>query len=214
VSLPVIVIGGGGHGRVVIEALRRAGSTVIGVIDPERGVSALLPDGVAWLGSDEALAAYAPDGHVLANGVGSIGDTARRRVFERLKAAGYGFVRVEHPAATIAQAGVSLGEGAQVMAGAVVQPGTRIGANAIINTRAAVDHDCVIGDHAHIAPGAVLCGDVVVGGDTHVGAGSVVIQGRRIGAGCLIGAGAIVLRDVPDRMIVYSHSDWRARLRG
>ena len=150
----------------------------------------------------------------LANGVGSIGDGTRRRVFERMKAAGYAFAHVEHPAATIALAGVSLGEGAQIMAGAVVQPGVCIGADAIVNTRAAIDHDCVIGDHAHIAPGAVLCGEVVVGDDTHIGAGAVLIQGRRIGTGCLIGAGATVLRDVPDRMIVYSHQDWRERPRG
>jgi len=214
VSLPVIVIGGGGHGRVVIEALRRAGVAVTGVIDPAQGVTAALPEGVPWLGGDEALASYPPDGYRLVNGVGSIGDVSRRRVFEKMKAAGYSFAQVAHPAATIALAGISLGEGCQIMAGAVVQPGTRIGANAIINTHAAVDHDCIIGDHAHIAPGAVLCGDVVVGEETHVGASAVVIQGRRIGTACLIGAGAIVLRDVPDRMIVYSHSDWRARLRG
>ena len=213
-TLPVIVIGGGGHGRVVIEALRRGGSIVAGVIDPSREVSALLPDGVRWLGGDDALAGYPPERYRLANGVGSIGDGTRRRVFERMKAAGYAFARVEHPAATIALAGVSLGEGAQIMAGAVVQPGVRIGADVIVNTRAAIDHDCIIGDHAHIAPGAVLCGEVVVGDDTHIGAGAVLIQGRRIGAGCLIGAGATVLRDVPDRMMVYSHQDWRERPRG
>jgi sugar O-acyltransferase (sialic acid O-acetyltransferase NeuD family) len=214
VSAGVIVIGGGGHGRVVIEALRRDGVAIAGVIDPARAVSALLPEGVPWLGGDEVLAQYPADQCRLANGVGSIGDDARRRVFERMKAAGYGFTRVLHPAATIAFIGVSLSEGCQIMAGAVVQPGARIGADAIVNTRASVDHDCIIGDHVHIASGAVLCGDVVVGEDTHIGAGAVVIQGRRIGAGCLIGAGATVLRDVPDRMIVYSHQDWRERPRG
>jgi sugar O-acyltransferase (sialic acid O-acetyltransferase NeuD family) len=205
----IIVIGGGGHGRVVIEALRRDGVVIAGVIDPARAVSALLPEGVPWLGGDEAFGKYPADQFRLANGVGSIGDAARRRVFEMMKAAGYGFTRVLHPAATIAFTGVTMGEGCQIMAGAVVQPGTRIGANAIVNTRAVIDHDCIIGDHVHIAPGAVLCGDVAVGEDSHIGAGAVVIQGRRIGARCVIGAGTMVRRNVPDGTIVYAHQDWR-----
>ncbi|HXY99717.1 MAG TPA: acetyltransferase [Stellaceae bacterium] len=203
-SPPILVIGGGGHGRVVIEALLAAGEAVAGVIDPHPGVAALLPDGVPWLGGEEALSAYKPETYQLANGVGGIGEPHRRDVFERLSAAGYGFVRVRHPAASVARAGVVLGEGAQIMAGAVIQPGVRIGANAIVNTRAAIDHDCRVGEHCHIAPGAVLCGDVTIGAGTHVGAGAVLIQGVAVGAFSIIGAGAIILRDVPDGVVVYS----------
>lgn len=203
-SPPILVIGGGGHGRVVIEALLAAGAEVAGVIDPHPAVAATLPDGVPWLGGDEALARYQPVDYQLANGVGGIGEPHRRSVFERLSAAGYGFARVRHPAASVARAGVVLGEGCQVMAGAVIQPGARIGADVIVNTRAAVDHDCRIGDHSHVAPGAVLCGEVTVGAGSHIGAGAVVIQGVRIGSFAIVGAGSIILRDVPDGVVVYS----------
>ncbi len=201
---PILVIGGGGHGRVVIEALLAAGAEVAGVIDPHPSVAATLPDGVPWLGGDETLADYKPEEYQLANGIGGVGEPHRRSVFERLGAAGYSFVRVRHPAASVARAGVVLGEGCQIMAGAMIQPGVRIGADAIINTRAAVDHDCRVGEHCHIAPGAVLCGDVVVGAGSHVGAGAVLIQGVVIGSFSIIGAGAIILRDVADGMVVYS----------
>jgi UDP-perosamine 4-acetyltransferase len=204
VTPPLLVIGGGGHGRVVIEALLAAGAEVAGVIDPRPEVAAMLPDGVPWLGGDEALRRYRPEDYQLANGVGGIGDPQRRHVFERFSAAGYSFIRVRHPAASVAQAGVALGEGCQIMAGAVIQPGASIGADVILNTRAAVDHDCRIGDHSHIAPGAVLCGDVMVGAGTHIGAGAVVIQGVRIGSSAIVGAGAVILRDVPDGVVVYS----------
>jgi sugar O-acyltransferase (sialic acid O-acetyltransferase NeuD family) len=214
VSLPVIVIGGGGHGRVVIEALLRAGKVVKGVIDPDRQVAEALPAAIPWLGAEEALAAFSPGQYQLANGVGSIGDVRRRQAFERLKRAGYAFASIIHPAATVAQAGTELGEGSQIMAGAVLQPGTRIGIGTIINTRACVDHDGAIGDHCHIAPGATLCGNVAVGDDTHIGAGAVVIQGVRIGKGCMIGAGAVVLRDVADGLVVYSRGRRRERPRG
>ena len=213
-SLPVIILGGGGHGRVVIEALLRAGMPVAGVIDPDGRIAAALPEALPWLGGEDVLAVHPPAAYRLANGVGGIGDGRRRRSFERMKQAGYGFVGVRHPSAVVAETGVTLGEGCQIMAGAVIQPGVRIGANYVINTRVAIDQDCVIGDHCHVAPGAVLCGGVTVGDDTHIGAGAVVIQGVRIGRGCMIGANATILRDVPDGMIVYSAGDRREKPRG
>ena len=204
---PIIVIGGGGHGRVVIDALLRGGAMLRGVIDPDCRVAAQLPGSVPWLGGDDVLASYPPAHYRLANGIGGIGEPQRRRAFETFRQAGYAFAAVQHPSAIIASSSVVLGEGCQIMAGAVVQSGALIGTDAIVNTRAAVDHDCVVGDHSHVAPGVVLCGGVVVGDDTHVGAGAVVIQGIRIGRGCIIGANATVLRDVPDGIIMFTRGE-------
>jgi sugar O-acyltransferase (sialic acid O-acetyltransferase NeuD family) len=208
--LPLIIVGGGGHGRVVLEALRSAGREVRGVVDRDAAVATLLPKGVPWLGDDTALAAFPPTQYSLVNGVGGVGDGKRRQIFERLREQGYVFASLCHASAVVAH-GVDLGEGAQVMAGAVLQPGVRIGANAIVNTRASIDHDCLIGDHCHVAPGAVLCGGVVVGEETHIGAGAVVIQGVRIGRGTMIGAGAVMLKDVGDNVVVYTRGELRRR---
>jgi UDP-perosamine 4-acetyltransferase len=209
--LPLIVVGGGGHGRVVLEALRSTASEVRGVVDRDPAVATMLPKGVPWLGDDTALAAFPPTQYSLVNGVGGIGDGKRRALFERFGTEGYLFAAVHHESAIIAHAGVELAEGCQVMAGAVVQPGVRIGANAIINTRASVDHDCLIGAHCHVAPGAVLCGGVIVGEDTHIGAGAVVIQGIQIGRGVVIGAGAVIRRHVGDNVVVYTQGERRER---
>ncbi|HEV2548486.1 MAG TPA: acetyltransferase [Stellaceae bacterium] len=208
--LPLIVVGGGGHGRVVLEALRSAGREVRGVVDRDPTVATLLPKGVPWLGDDAALAGFPPAQYALVNGLGGIGDGKRRALFEKLRDQGYVFAPIHHESAVISH-GVELGEGAQVMAGAVLQPGVRLGVNAVVNTRAAIDHDCHIGDHCHVAPGAVLCGDVIVGEDTHIGAGAVVIQGVRIGSGSIIGAGAIIRRDVGDNLVVYTGGERRER---
>jgi sugar O-acyltransferase (sialic acid O-acetyltransferase NeuD family) len=209
--LPLIVVGGGGHGRVVLEALRSAGREVRGVVDRDPAVATLLPKGVPWLGDDAALVAFPPTQYSLVNGVGGVGDGKRREVFERFQRQGYVFATAHHESAVIAHAGVELGEGCQVMAGVVVQPGVRIGANAIINTRASIDHDCLIGAHCHVAPGAVLCGGVIVGEETHIGAGAVVIQSVQIGRGAMIGAGAVILRDVGDNVVVYTRGERRER---
>lgn len=195
-SLPVIVIGGGGHAKVLIEALRRSGIEVLGLTDPDpKGAARRIP-GVPVLGDDGALAAHPPGTVELVNGVGSTGDTGpRRAVFERWRERGYGFATVVHPSAVVAP-DAALAEGAQVMAGAVIQPGVSVGADAIVNTGAVVDHDCAIGEHAHIAPGAVLSGGVTVGAGAHVGTGAAVVQGVEIGAGAVVAAGAAVVGPV------------------
>ncbi|GGJ11273.1 pilus assembly protein [Alicyclobacillus cellulosilyticus] len=200
---PIIVLGGGGHARVLLEALCAAGVSVLGftVAEPDTGPSHI--GGVPCLGTDEVLAHYLPSEIELVNGVGGAGDTAARiRVYKRFVDLGFQFATVIHPSAVVASS-VEIGRGVQVMAGAVVQPGARIGDNAIVNTRASVDHDCDVGPHAHIAPGVTLCGGVRVGLGSHIGAGATVIQNVCIGQWCLVGAGALVLRDVPDGRKVY-----------
>jgi UDP-perosamine 4-acetyltransferase len=197
-EMPVIVIGGGGHGRVVLQVLLSMERIVAGVIDPDPAVMPLLPAGVPLLGGDEVLGRWNPSQFELANGIGSVGRVDRRRAnFERCKSAGFRFARVIHPSAILAP-DVLLGEGCQVMAGAVIQTGSRIGLNAIVNTAAIIDHDCVVGDHAHVAPGVVLSGGVVVGPACHLGTGSIVIQNIMIGAGALVGAGTTVVSNVPE----------------
>lgn len=194
---PVVVLGGGGHARVVIDALRCAGLAIAGVIDPKPEVAATLPEGVAWLGQDLALAK--PAEVRIAIGVGSIDVGAknpRPRLFAAAKAAGFEVVSFRHPSAILA-GDVALGEGAQVMAGAILQAGVRTGQNCIVNTGASLDHDCRLGDHVHVAPGVVLSGAVEVGDGAHLGTGAVVIQNIRIGAEAMIAAGAVVTRDVP-----------------
>ena len=126
----------------------------------------------------------------------SLAQSTRAQAFLRLgKAAGFTFISFNHPSAVLA-ADTSIGEGAQIMAGAVLQPGVSLGINCIVNTRASLDHDCRIGDHVHIAPGAVLSGGVTIGDGCHIGTGAIVIQNIRIGAGAMIAAGAVITRDV------------------
>lgn len=198
----LVLLGAGGHARVLIEALRRSGVAVSGFITDEIETCLGNMAGVPRLGSDAELMTRPPDGVLLINGVGTVGDPRRRRaVFEKFHAAGFAFSTVIHPSAVVA-ADTVIGEGAQIMAGAFVQPGVRIGTNAIINTGAIVDHDTVVGNHVHIAPGACLSGDVVVGASTHIGAGATVIQGIHIGPDALVAAGSVVVEDITEGAFV------------
>jgi UDP-perosamine 4-acetyltransferase len=198
---PAIILGGGGHARVLADCLQLAGRTVLGFTAPER-LPPLAP-GIEWLGDDTALAGHDPAAVALVNGLGSVGRTAaRQQLFEELTAKGYDFAAVRHPTATLSGLDVAIGAGCQLLAGSLVGPGARLGDNVLLNSRAVVEHDCEVGDHCHVATGAILCGGCQVGSGVHVGAGATVIQGITIGNGAIIAAGAVVTKNVEPLTLV------------
>jgi sugar O-acyltransferase (sialic acid O-acetyltransferase NeuD family) len=190
---PIVIVGAGEHGRVVLDACLAIGLAVAGFIDHFRPKGESV-DLRPVLGGDELLA----DTRFVAahRFVPGIGDVAlRRRISLGILARGGVLAVVQHPAAT-RSARAAVGDGTVLCAGAVVNPGVRIGRFCIINTGASIDHDCVLDDGVQIAPGATLCGTVCCGADAFVGAGAVVLPGRRIGTGAVVGAGAVVTSNV------------------
>ncbi|MEQ8319705.1 MAG: acetyltransferase [Rhodospirillales bacterium] len=199
---PLIIIGAGGHAKVVIDALLSMGMSLKGATDqdPSRLGKSIL--GVDVIGDDGVLDELTTADIRLVLGVGSTeAGPARRKIFDNLKDRGYEFANVVHPSAVIGR-DVEIGEGAQIMAGAVIQPGCRIGRGVIVNTGARVDHDCTLGDFVHISPGAVLSGDVTIGDDSHIGCGATVLQGQRVGRSVTVGAGAVVVSHIIDDVCV------------
>lgn len=191
------LLGGGGHGRVLMATVELLGGWFVAVNDP-RLMEGGGPAGIPVLADEELVARCPADRVMLVNGVGSAGlPESRAAVFARWRARGYRFATIVHPSAVVAKS-AELGEGAQAMAGAVIQNDARIGANCLVNTSASIDHDCVLGDTVHLAPGVTLSGGVRVGAGSHLGTGASVIQGVRIGARCMIGAGAVVVGDLAD----------------
>jgi len=197
-ALPLILIGAGGHARVLLDALELAGAKILGLLDADASRAERELMGYRVLGDDAVLRQHAPGSVALVNAIGSIDSMqARKQVYEKLRRAGHVFESVIHPRATVSRHALAAA-GVQVMAGAVVQAGAHVGEDTIINTGASVDHDCIVGAHVHIAPGVTLSGNVRVGDETHVGTGAIVMQGVRIGARCTVGAGAVVLKEVRD----------------
>lgn len=216
-GLPLILLGAGGHAKVLLALAQEAGLVVEGVCDPalaEAGTRAWR--GIPVLGGDEALAGIDPREVGLIHGIGQlVGQDTRHRLFERLRGMGFAFPTLIHPTAWVAPT-THLEQGVQIMAGAIVQPDCWIGENTIINTRASIDHDCRIGKAVHIAPGATLCGGVQVGDHTFVGSGATLIQEIQVGPSAVVGAGVTLVRDLaaqartlgaPVRFTVTGHND-------
>jgi len=199
-SYPVIIIGGGGHAKVLIETLNLLATEIVGIVDPNINQEQIY--GLKVLRSDQEVFKYIPAKFKLINGIGSIGVTVKRReIYEFYKNKGYFFASVIHPSAIISS-DVELGEGVQLMAGVIIQPGSKIGENTIVNTRVSIDHDCEIGNHVHLAPGATLSGLVKIGSGTHIGTGASIIQNISIGENSIIGAGSVVIRNVKNKVKV------------
>lgn len=195
---PVIIVGAGGHAKVVIEILLTLSVEIIGATDSnsERVGTCIL--GIPVVGTDEAILQYKSKEIFLVNGIGSVAlPRIRTGIFNRFKELGYSFITTVHPSAVVSSE-VVLGEGSQIMAGAIIQPGCYIGENCIINTGTSVDHDCRIGSHVHLAPRVTLSGGVQIGDGVHVGTGATIIQGIQIGRNSIVGAGALVLKDVAE----------------
>lgn len=200
---PLVMIGAGGHAKVLHALALAAGRSIVGVCDPQLVQQGQTHwRGVPVLGGDDALEQLDPAAVGLINGIGQlVGSQARQDIFTRLRQAGFNFPALVHSSAWVAST-ATLAQGVQVMAGAVIQPDCCIGENSIINTRASVDHDCDIGANVHIAPGATLCGDVCIHDSVFIGSGATLIQGLIVGNGAVVGAGATLTRNLDRNQIL------------
>jgi UDP-perosamine 4-acetyltransferase len=199
---PIIVLGAGGHAKVVIDLLLKLGRSALAAVEqtepPEDRRILNVP-----VHAEEIVLRYAPDEIELALGVGMPGENsiaglaARRALGGRYRERGYIFPPLAHPSAIVAT-GCRIGAGAQVMAGAILQADCVVESFAIINTAARVDHDSVVGEGSHVAPGATLGGSVHVGRETLIGIGASIRQGVLVGNKVLIAGGAMVVDNVPD----------------
>ena len=201
----IIIIGGGGHGKVLIDAILLADRyEIAGVIDNDAAKKVVA--GVKIIGNDEKLEELYESGCQNAFiGIGSVGDpTLRIKLSRKLKKIGFTLPVVAHPSAVIAKS-AHIEEGTYIAAGAVIGPEASIGKHVIINSNASVDHDGKIGDFVHIAPGAILSGGVEVGENSHIGTGAVIIEYKKIGSWTIVGAGSVVVANLPDNCKAYGN---------
>ena len=186
----LVIIGAGGHGKVIADNAIKNGYENICFIDDEANGDVI---GFPVVGSLSALSELQDDHTEFIIG---IGDNAIRKTIAEsydLK-----WATLIHPSAQIAK-NTHIAQGTVVMACAVVNTCATIGKHCIINTGAIIEHDNVINDYAHISPRATLGGTVTIGTETQIGTGAVVSNNRSVCANCLIGAGAVVVKNITEK---------------
>jgi sugar O-acyltransferase (sialic acid O-acetyltransferase NeuD family) len=205
----LIVFGGGGHGKSVIELVQAMSAyRVVGVVDDQlaQGGDVL---GVPVLGGADVLEEWFSRGIRLAvNGVGGIGNVSvRLKIFDLLSRAGFHFPALVHPSAVVERSAV-IEAGAQVFAQCYVGSAARIGFGSVLNTGVIVSHDCVLGEVVNLSPGATLAGNVRVQKHAQIGMRATVNLQITVGEGAMLGNGCTVKADVPPNTRIWAGSIW------
>jgi len=205
----IIIYGGGGHGKSLIDLLRSLDKYHIkGIVDDVIPVGETIM-GIPVLGGGEILPSlYAQGIHYAINAVGGIGNlSVRRKVFRRLIQAGFTCPTVVHPTSFV-EDNAKLAEGVQVFPLSYVGSEVEVGYGSIINTSAVVSHECHLGNYCNISPGALLAGGVELGDSVLVGMGATINLLVKVGNNARIGNGATVKSDVPENTVVRAGSVW------
>ena len=201
----LVVLGGGGHARVVIQAAQSRPTewNVVGYVDPNTRDASRL--GARYLGEDEARVAADPT-FAKCRFVLGIGSTfqagARREIVQRVKLPADRWATVIHARAIVSPTAV-IGPGTVVLAGAMVNANASVGAHCIVNSGAILEYDSVLGAYVHAAPAVVVAARAKIGEGSYLGIGCRIRERLTLGDNVKVGMGAVVLRSVPsDRVVI------------
>lgn len=196
---PLILVGGGGHCKSVIEAAESAGYSILGVLDmPDEVGKQILSTKV--IGTDDDIPSYVDKAEFVVT-VGFIKDpTIRIKLYNKIKEAGGKLATIVASTAYVSKH-ATLGEGTVVLHQAFVNAGTRIGSNVILNTATNIEHDAEIGDHCHISTGTMVNGECKVGERCFIGSQSVLANCITVGDDIIVGAGSFVRKSITEKGI-------------
>lgn len=184
----VTLYGASGHGKVIIDILRRNSIVINAVLDDNPRFETILNIPVV-----KTTNVTVSQINTLILSVGN--NKTRKKISKSLSNVKY--ITAIHPSAIVSNHS-KIESGTVIMAGVIINPDVTIGQHCIINSGAIIEHDCIVEDFAHISPGVSLAGNVTIGEGSHIGIGACIIQGIKVGRWVTVGAGAVVLNDIPD----------------
>lgn len=197
---PLILIGGGGHCKSVIEAAESAGYGILGILDMPEDVGNEVLSGHKVIGTDDDIPSYVNQAEFIIT-VGFIKNPAIRiKLYNKIKEAGGKFATVVASTARVSKY-ATLGEGTVVMHNAFVNADAQIGNNVILNTFVNIEHDVRIGDQCHISTGTMINGDCKIGERVFIGSQSVLANGITVEDDIIVGAGSVVRKSVFEKGI-------------
>ena len=193
-SKNLILIGGGGHCKSVIDVAESAGYTILGILDTAENVGKKVLN-YSIIGTDDEIVNYVDKAHFVIT-VGQIKDaTLRMKLYAKVINSHGQFATLIASTARVSRYS-AIGDGTVIMHQAVVNADARVGIGCIINTFANIEHDAVIGDFCHISTGTTINGNCTVGKGTFIGSQAVMVNGVSITEGSVIAAGAVVCKNI------------------
>lgn len=203
----ILLIGGGGHCKSVIDVIEQQNKyNIFGIIDLKENIGKDVL-GYKIIGCDEDLEEILKDCKNAVITVGHIkSNETRVRLFYTAKRLGYKFPVIISPYAYVSKHAF-IDEGTVVMHHAIVNANAKVGKNCIINTKALVEHDAIIEDHCHISTAAVVNGGVVVKMHSFIGSNAFIREYTQIGSNVIVGGGVRVNKDVPSNTLLKTHCE-------
>jgi len=199
----LLLIGGGGHCKAVIDVAECAGYKIIGIIDRKEKVGKVVLD-YPIIGTDEDIPLFVDKAEFLIT-VGFVTNPSLRiSLYNKVKESGGDFATIVSPTSYVSK-NASIGKGSIIMHKAVVSVGAKIGCNCIVNTMADVDHCVEIGDHTHLSANVLIAGDSKVGDRCFCGIGSIVSSGVTIASDVILGAGTLVIKNINSPGVYIGH---------
>ena len=190
----LILVGGGGHCKSVIEAAESAGYNILGVLDTPENVGKRVLD-YKVIGTDDDIPQYVDKAEFVIT-VGFIKNpTTRIKLYNKVKAAGGRLATIIASTAHVSKY-AELGEGTVIMHHAFVNAGAKIGDNCIINTFVNIEHDAEVGNQCHISTGTMVNGECKIGESCFIGSQSVCANCIEIASDIIIGAGSVVRKSI------------------
>lgn len=190
----LLVIGAGGHSKVVIDIIRQNMEfDIVGLIDKDRNYTYL---NYSVIGDDEDLFKIKAELNIGYAFVALGSNAVRKKVTEHAIKLGFCLINVISKYAVVSET-AELGMGNVIMPGAILNAQVKLGNHCIVNTNASVDHDCIVGDYVHIAPGCAISGNTQIGNQCFLGTGTKVIDNIKVAEQVVSGAGSVIVRDIP-----------------
>jgi len=190
----LILIGGGGHCKSVIDIAESSGWNILGILDVAEHVGKKVLD-YTIIGTDEQISEFVKKACFLVT-VGQIKSTGLRiKLHEKILSAGGELATVIAADAHVSRYS-EIGKGTVVMHKAVVNADAKIGIGCIINTMANIEHDATIGNYCHISTGAMVNGDCTVGDRTFIGSGAVLANGVSVASDCIVAGSSFVRKSI------------------
>ena len=195
----LILVGGGGHCKAVIDVAKDAKYSIQGILEhPSCDCEDVL--GFPIIGVDDDIPKYVNNSAFIIT-VGQIKNpTLRIKLDTLVKNVGGNLATIIATTAHVSDYAL-IGEGTVVLHYATINADAHIGRNCIINTHSNIEHDVKIGDFCHISTGAMVNGNCQIGKRVFIGSGAIIANGVTICDDCVIGAGAVVTKSITEKGI-------------
>jgi len=189
----IVVIGGGGHAKVVMSLINKLTFfEIVGYTDIQNKGRMLNYD---YMGNDTDFLNVSNDINYAAFGIGeNVDQSMKKNIIEKYKKNGINFPTLISPHAIINE-DVEFGEGTIILDGVIINPSTRIGSFVTVYPNCVIEHDTIIEDNVYLAPSVNMCGGVIIKANSKIGNGVTIKDYITIKPNSLIESGTIIKND-------------------